>query len=256
MAVLKQLVYALLDLFSFYKGIPRTISGFRIRFPARWFRYFEPDYEKENVLFLQNTVKPGHTGIDVGAHLGLMSVIAAQLSGPNGRVFAFEPSPSTFSVLKKVCGLNRFAPQITCIQAAVTEKAEEVSFYLSSDKGSNSNSLVQKHALNRTAIRIPGISLDVFAEEQKLSRLDWIKIDAEGSELSVLRGATTCMSRFRPAMVLAIHPRLIKNNGHEIAAIYRLLSAQRYTVLYKGQVLSEQAFCGIPDFFDVHLLPA
>jgi len=255
MEKIKSLIYSLVDVLSFGKGIKRNISGFNIYFPARWSRYFESDYEAENIEFLKENVKPGDVVFDIGAHLGLMSVISSQLSGPNGKVYAFEPSPSTFDLLKKVLALNSGQSLVIPEQMAITNKVGKLNFYLSSDIGSNSNSLVEKHPLNRDAIQIPCTTLDAFAKEHHITLIHLIKIDAEGSELEVLQGAKEVLLNQRPKVILAIHPRLIRNNANEPRDIYKLISSLNYRVFFKKKELDENGFCSIEDFFDVHLLP-
>jgi hypothetical protein len=91
---IKNIIYGAVDMVTFGKGIPRTINGFRILFPPKWFRYFESDYESANVAFLKTNCKEGMRVMDIGAHIGLLSVTAGQLAGPSGKVYAFEPAGS------------------------------------------------------------------------------------------------------------------------------------------------------------------
>jgi FkbM family methyltransferase len=255
MELIKQLLYSILDVLSFGKGIKRNISGFSIYFPARWSRYFESDYEQENIAFLKAQVKPGDVVFDIGAHLGLMSVIASQLSGPSGKVYAFEPSPSTFDLLKKVLRLNSTPNSVIPEQMAITNTVGKLRFFLSSDPGSNSNSLVEKHHLDRAAVEINCTSLDTYSKTNHIRSIAFIKIDAEGSELQVLQGAEAVLQVQRPKLILAVHPRLIRNNGNEPREIFSYINALNYTILYKQKELDEAGFCSIEDFFDVHLLP-
>jgi len=255
MEKIKSLIYSFIDLLSLGKGVKRNISGFNIYFPARWSRYFESNYEDENIAFLKEHVKAGHMVFDIGAHLGLMSVISSQLSGPEGKVYAFEPSPSTFDLLKKVLALNSGYSPVVPEQMAISNTIGNIRFYLSSDLGSNSNSLVEKHPLNRSAVEIKCTTLDAYAEKNHLTAIALIKIDAEGSELQVLQGAEKVLRTQRPKVILAIHPRLIRNNNNQPRDIFSFLTSLNYTVQYKKKELDESAFCSIEDFFDVHLLP-
>lgn len=87
---LKELAYRVGDVLTFGRGVPRHISGQILRIPLRYFRYFPADYELNNIKFIHNYVHRDMTVVDVGAHIGLMSVILAQKVGPGGRVIAFE----------------------------------------------------------------------------------------------------------------------------------------------------------------------
>lgn len=255
MEKIKSLIYSFVDVLSFGKGLKRNISGFNIYFPARWSRYFESNYEAENVAFLKEHLKPGDVVFDVGAHLGLMSVISSQLSGPSGKVYAFEPSPSTFDLLRKVLALNTGQAPVVAEQMAVSNTVGTIRFYLSSDLGSNSNSLVEKHHLNRDAVEVACTTIDAYVKKQDIDLIHLLKIDAEGSELQVLQGAKEVLLSQRPNVILAIHPRLIRNNSNEPRDIYKLISSLNYRVFFKKKELDENSFCSIEDFFDVHLLP-
>src|SRR3712207_5734051 len=103
----KSVVYGALDISTSRRGIKRTIGGEEIRFPARWFRYYEADYEPETFSFLRANLKEGQTALDIGAHIGLFSVVMARLVGASGHVFSFEPTPLTNEVLKETVRLNR-----------------------------------------------------------------------------------------------------------------------------------------------------
>jgi FkbM family methyltransferase len=255
MEIIKQLAYSLVDFLSLGKGIRRTICGFTIYFPARWSRYFEKDYESENIHFLKEHLVPGAVVFDVGAHLGLLSVIASQLVGEKGKVYAFEPSPSTFQLLQKVIRLNSVYAPILPQAMALTNQKGVLKFYVSENPGSNSNSLVEKHHLNRRVLEIPCTSLDEFVKEQQIPNVSLIKIDAEGSELQVLLGARELLLSQRPNVILAVHPRLIRNNNNQPLDVFKLISELQYETYYKGYLLNEANFCAIDDFFDVHLTP-
>ena len=251
----KTLVYQVLDAVTFYKGFACHVNGFKIYFPAKWFRYFENDYEKENILFLKEQIKPGMTVIDIGAHLGLMSVICAQLTGKTGKVYGFEPTSATFAVLTEVIRLNGKQDVIFPQNKAVSNFIGELDFFIDNNEGSNANSLVSRSDKKRSTRKMDVITLDAFVTGQAIGQLDLVKIDAEGSELDVLLGSRKSLEQFRPRMILALHPDLIRNNGQSLAAIYDLLIKLNYQVFFKAQRLSKDAFCATKDLFDVHLLP-
>jgi FkbM family methyltransferase len=254
MKKIKIIIYSLLDRLIFTKGVKRTINGFDIYFPSRWSRYFEGDYEQENVLFLKKAIKPGSVVLDIGAHLGLISIISSTLAGNTGKVFAFEPTPDTFRFLKKNLSLNH-ATNVEPINKAIAKSKGHVDFFITPDEGSNANSLVSIGSRQRKPIKIETISVDDFAESIPLQKIDLIKIDAEGTEYDVLLGAKNSIGRFRPSIILAIHPSLIRNNNQDTGDIYDLIKTFGYSVMYKEKNLDKNSFCKINDFFDVHLIP-
>lgn len=251
----KNIIYSIVDLIILGKGLPCSVNGFTVKFPAKWFRYFENDYEKENILFLKENCKPNMIVFDIGAHLGLMSIICSQLINKKGKVYSFEPTPKTFEVLKEVIKINKVSDIVIPINKAVSNETKKIDFYLSADEGSNSNSLVSKNHRDRKPIQIDVTSLDIFAKENDITQIDVIKIDAEGSEYDVLLGAKNIISSFKPKMILALHPPLIKNNGHNIEDIYAFLIQQNYIIKLNGSIIEKNEFCTKEDFFDVHLTP-
>ncbi len=255
MSSLKNSIYNVIDLLTLNKGFTRTINNYNIRFPAKWARYFENDYEKENIAFLTKACKPGMTVIDIGAHLGLMSVIIAKLVGPKGKVYAFEPTPGTFLILKKIIALNKFNDIISPINKAASNFTGLVDFFIDENEGSNANSLVNRSDKNRTSQKTQVDTLDNIVTDLKLQKLDLIKIDAEGSELDVLEGAKAVVLKYKPIIVLAIHPPLIKNNNQKTEDIYDLILSFGYSINYRNEILAKDAFCSKTDFFDVHLMP-
>jgi FkbM family methyltransferase len=253
MNTIKNIIYKLVDILTLDKGLSCNVNGFKIKFPAKWFRYFENDYEKENIEFLKKVCKPEMIVFDIGAHLGLMSMICAQLMKKLGKVYAFEPTPKTFEILEKVIGLNKAFEVVIPINKAVAKDNTTFDFYLSSNEGSNSNSLVSKNHRDRKPIKIHVTSLDLFVAENSVPKVDLIKIDAEGSEYDVLLGAQNVIAKYKPIIILALHPPLIVNNNQDITNIYDFLTNHNYTIIHDNKVMSKHDFCTKQDFFDVHL---
>ena len=119
MNILKETAYAALDAVTFGKGVSRTIGGEVIRFPAKWSRYYEPDYEPETFRFFRENLHSGDTFLDIGAHIGLFTVLGARIVGPQGRVFSFEPTPFTRSVLQEIVCIVGIAIEFGCRDGGV-----------------------------------------------------------------------------------------------------------------------------------------
>nr|MBP7476588.1 hypothetical protein [Pyrinomonadaceae bacterium] len=109
MSVVKDLAYKTLDAVTLGRGMSRQINGETIRFPAKWSRYYEDDYEPETFRFFRENLKEGDTVLDIGGHIGLFAVVTARLVGNSGSVFSFEPTPLTRGVMKEVVDLNGVA---------------------------------------------------------------------------------------------------------------------------------------------------
>ncbi|MFQ6016731.1 MAG: FkbM family methyltransferase [Kiloniellaceae bacterium] len=165
--------------------------------------------------------------LDVGAHIGLVSLPMSRAVAPGGRVYVFEPADFNRALLRRHVALNG-ADNIEVVGDLVGERDEnEVAFY---EKDADTG-------LNTVAVR-PGqssffktrkrqICLDTFCERRGLEP-DVIKIDVEGAEVGVLRGAVRTLRRFRPIIFLSVHPRQLRLLGHDVAELSRLIGEFGY----------------------------
>jgi FkbM family methyltransferase len=245
----KTIVYGVADVLTLGRGIPRRIDAETIRFPPRFCRYYEADYEPETFRFLRRACRPGETILDIGAHIGLFAVVIGRLVGPTGRVFAFEPTPGTRRVLERTVRLNGCEAWVEVRPEAVSGARGRAEFHDTEDLGSNANSLVatRRHS---SSIPVDTIRVDDFVAERGLT-VSCLKIDVEGAELGVLEGARATLRRDRPAMSLALHPEAIRASGASLRAIWQLLDDHEYRVARGGAEVQGEWFCRQEDLFDV-----
>lgn len=253
--VIKESAYKVLDFFTFGRGMKITINGFKLRFPTRYFRRFPSNYELDNYEFLKKHCKLGDTVIDVGAHLGLFSVCAWQCTGKKGKVYAFEPTPTTHRLLRQTIHINQADDYIHPVQAAVAEKKGTVTFYLGEGDINVSNSIILYPERNRQGYEVPMIALDEFVKERGIDKVDFMKIDAEGAELRVLYGARNILERNKPVCILGMHTKSIQKFGDSVEAIWNFIADCGYRVEFEGAQMSKDDFCSRVGLFEVHLLP-
>ena len=248
---LRNTAYALLDLITLKRGVTRKINNIKVRFPAKWSRYYPGDYEVENYSFLQQQVKTGMHILDIGAHIGLFSTCSSQMAGPTGKIICFEPTPGTFSILKNTLRLNH-CDNVIARQAAVSDKEGTATFYVSQTAGCNSNSLVKNKSGNQlTAYDVQLVTIDSIVAEYNLLP-SVIKIDAEGAELDVLKGGIKTFKDHKPVLILGLHPAFITQKGDSQEAIWNLLSANEYQVRMYDKNMTKTDFCNRAKLFDVH----
>jgi FkbM family methyltransferase len=237
--------YLIIDLITLKKGINRTINGFEYRFPVKWSRYYEQGYESSTFQFFKENIKKGDTILDIGAHIGLYSIPFSKLTGDSGKVFCFEPTQSTFSVLNEIVKLNK----LYNIQT-INEAIDEI-FNLTSDtgEGSNANSIVN---ISRTenSIELSATSIDDFRRKNNL-KIDAIKIDVEGAELNALKGARNTFFEDRPYGILALHPKNILDFNHSLEDIWSLLIDYKLEITHNGNIISKDEFCNHTLLFDI-----
>jgi FkbM family methyltransferase len=131
--------------------------------------------------------------IDIGSNIGLMSLHAAKILGGSGRVLSFEPQPSTYDILRKNIKLNHFA-NIEAVNIAIGSTNGTVDIYDNMEINRGSASLIKpNHTESSNQISIK--SLDKYLEEHRINcNINCIKIDVEGWELEVLKGANKTLS--------------------------------------------------------------
>jgi FkbM family methyltransferase len=253
---MKELIYKIVNFFTFGKGLRKRFHGHAVWLPTRYVNYFPAGYEKDNFDFLTAAVKQGDTVLDVGAHIGLFAVIASKLTGANGKVIAFEPAPATFNLLQQTVKINNAGNTITTIQKAVGSEPGKTTFFISDSVADNSNSLVSylgDRPLNGIDIDIT--SIDTVVAEQQLSRVNFIKIDVEGAEYDTLRGAAQTFKRFAPHAIVAIHPVPIVAKGDKLEDIYDFIVALNYRITVDEKPLSREDFLKNKELIDLHIYP-
>lgn len=165
--------------------------------------YFEGGGEPEVQEVLQKHLRPGMTFYDVGANIGLFSLIGAQLVGAKGRVVAFEADPEIASRLREHTTRNELA-WATVEEKAVWSEAKLVYFARIDPQTSPDRGL--GHVVEsggRDAIEVRAVSLDDFTLTNPAP--DFIKCDVEGAEVEVFRGSRRLLREKRPVIVCEMH---------------------------------------------------
>ena len=153
--------------------------------------------------------------VDVGANVGLFSCLAAARIRDGGRVVAFEPIPANLGYLRRNIDQNGYSDRVQIEARAVGEHVGTVDIFMV--KGSiGTHSVSARNAANSTeSVCVPTTSLDTYAEENALTRIDALKVDVEGYEGHVLRGATAVLKRHRPSLFVEFVPAHLSNCGFE-----------------------------------------
>jgi FkbM family methyltransferase len=166
--------------------------------------YLAGNYEPTLWRVLQSHLTPGAVFYDVGAHIGLFSLIAARNLGVQGSVFVFEPDPSNVRRIEEHASRNRL-DALEIIPKAVwftdgRMKFQRACFQSSMNRGAIAE---DNSAASESAIEVETVSLDSFGSEHPLPSI--IKIDVEGSEATVLRGSEGIFRSAKPVVFCEIH---------------------------------------------------
>jgi FkbM family methyltransferase len=173
-------------------------------------------YEPAKVARLREWLRPGMTFVDVGVNKGDFSLIAARAMQDRGRVLAFEPEPENCAWIRRSVERNRYR-SIELFELALGDEDGEAVLYLGERSGWHT--LVPGVAgRGHDSITVAVRTLDGVLAERAVDRVDAIKIDVEGGELGVLRGAAAALGGDHPLLVLLdIHPPI--TDAREVCAM-------------------------------------
>lgn len=160
-------------------------------------RFVKGTYEPIQSEAFQRLIRPGSVVFDVGAHVGYYTVLSSVLAGTRGQVIAFEPLPANLKYLRRHLKLNDCA-NVRVLTNCVGEGSSIARFDDSHGTGVG-------HLANDGTLEVQVRSLDEMVESGELPIPTFIKIDVEGAELQVLKGAERLLRRHRPTLVLSTH---------------------------------------------------
>lgn len=150
-------------------------------------------------------LRPGMVVYDVGANVGFFTVIAARLCCPEGHVVAFEPLPENFERIRHNVALNNFQNVMVCCEA-LSDTDGKALFQVSAEPTWGNLVGVGKDIDQKTGtIEVNVSRLDLLVQTDELPVPDLIKIDVEGAEAQVLRGAEDTLRRTRPLLLVELH---------------------------------------------------
>jgi len=166
-------------------------------------------------------VREGCVVVDVGANIGYYTLLAAKLMGDKGLVYSIEPEPVNYKNLVRNVELNNMANVVT-LNIAAGEVEGIATLYLSESSGSHST--IFSRGGDCGAIEVPIKPLDSVIP----SRVDVIKIDTEGADLRVLRGAEKIITTYHPTILVECWEEGLIKAGGGIEALWDFLQGHNY----------------------------
>jgi FkbM family methyltransferase len=204
---------------------------------------------QEVVDELREFLRPGDVAIDIGAHTGDSTLPIALATGPDGLVLALEPNPYVFAVLAQNATLNPGKAAIVPLNFAATAESGPIEFEYSDAGFCNGG---RHHGISRWrhghafTLTVKGENLERYLEAQHadlVPRIRYIKVDAEGYDLTVLQSLAGLIERVRPYVRAEVF-KLTREPQRQ--ALFRFFADRGYTVMrligetdYQGQVLAE-----------------
>jgi FkbM family methyltransferase len=199
-----------------YAPIPVRIRMSETEQVAFWWSYVVPFFDAHrgffdywghdlgDIRYLWRALKPGMVFLDIGAHHGLYTLVAAKRLGADGTVVAFEPSPHEFRRLRLHVRLNGMRSVRAEPLALGAEGSKRTFFQIVS--GDNTRGGLRPPAssdrISETSVETA--RLDDYVERLALDRVDLVKLDVEGGELEVLQGASSILAKFRPVFICEV----------------------------------------------------
>ena len=167
--------------------------------------------------------------MDIGAHIGLVSLPLSGSIASNGVVYSFEPATANKAFLEEHLKSNNISNVEVISDLVGDVELEAVEFFESTtDSGMNTIASLGSHRDYQTSTKRQ-ITLDRFCSDRNLSP-ELIKIDTEGAEVGILKGATNTLRKHRPVMYLSVHPRHIIELGSTVDELEQLLQNLNYKV--------------------------
>ena len=184
-------------------------------------------FEPRESAQIRAYLKPGMTFVDVGANVGYYTLLAASLVGRGGRVLAFEPSPYAFDRLAETIKRNNLS-QVCAVQSGLGDASGEAQLF-SPLSGNHSPSMVSNGV--GSPINVPVRRLDDWLAEHEVDRVDLMKIDIEGFEPNVIKGAAECVRQGRLRAILCeFNKYWLEMNGSSPSQLYHLLTRSGFVL--------------------------
>ncbi len=191
---------------------------------VEWNIYFKNEVEPREKLF--SIVRHGMTVIDIGANVGEITLNMAKRVGENGKVFSFEPSSTNHHKCSRNISLNE--PLIKTIELYSFGLGENTTsgFLEVNDKNN-----FGMNSISNSGEKIELQKLDVVVIEKNISKIDLIKLDVEGYELKVLKGAEKSIKQFHPKLFIELDNELLKKQGDSALSLLNWLQENDYKII-------------------------
>lgn len=221
----------------------KTLYGFKLfidpifdKGVERWI-YNNGTYEAGTLWCFNFLIKPNDNIIDAGANIGLTSIYASKLVGLKGIIYGFEPLPSTFEILCKNIRINRIN-NIVPLKLALSDYNGKGSIYPNIHINRGAASL-NSSQVKQNPIEVEVKTLNSWIKENNVLKIDFIKIDVEGSELELLRGATDLFQQ-SPKPTICMEYSKEVSRGNNINDLFDFLKNELGYMLFKSKLGKEK----------------
>jgi FkbM family methyltransferase len=197
-----------------------------------WAVFSTGAFEPNEFRFLEDTLRPGMTVLDIGANIGLYSLFASRKVGPTGNELAIEASSREFAKLEDNISLNR-ARNISSFSFAVSNRRSTTQIRVATEDHAGNNSLggfAYEQIKLAHIENVETFTLDEITARHCPARIDFIKMDIEGAELFALSGARKTIERSHPLMLIEVSDRSLSRQNCTSGQLLDLLESFGYTL--------------------------
>jgi FkbM family methyltransferase len=192
-------------------------------------------YEQDAIAFVSRVLRPGDTAIDVGGHIGFFTMQMAAMVGPSGRVHAFEPLESNADLLERSIAENRFGDRVIFERAAVGAASGSATLTFPAETlNSGGAYLLRRGTAPLTGNETRNVRTVALDDVDIRRPVRLIKMDVEGAEPQVVRGAERLLRQDRPIVLSELHPiqldRASAVTADEFLAQMRALGYRAHTI--------------------------
>jgi FkbM family methyltransferase len=210
--------------------------------------YLKKSFEHDEIEFFKKRLagRAAPVVLDVGANIGWHTINWAR-ELPGGRVHAFEPTPKTLELLRRNIAQNGLR-NVEVVPLAVSDKSGSAKFYECEDDAYNSLQDTKLKKVIRSS-DVTVTTLDEYAAESKLDSVALIKIDVEGFDTAVIRGAMATIARFKPDLMVEITSRIEGVSPVDAIELLRPLGYRAYVFQFGKPVAYERPDPRFYNFF-------
>jgi FkbM family methyltransferase len=180
-------------------------------------------YEPNETRVMMGIVTSGMTVVDIGANIGYYTLLFARAVGEGGLVYAFEPAPETFALLRRNLHVNKLDRIVELHEEALSDNEGGGELFINEYNKGN-NRLYDSGGMRSAPIRLK--RLDDVVPISK--HVDFIKMDIEGAEVLALRGMHKLLARDKPTIVMEYWPRRFKKLNTTAEEMFEMLEALGY----------------------------
>lgn len=195
--------------------------------------YYAGELDRKITWICSRLIRPGDTVLDIGANIGMITVAMAKLVGSEGRVHSFEPNPSMIGLLRQAIARNHLS-NVRLHPVALGPQPATLELRIPRMNSGAASLVRNRHDSDCEIVNVPVRQLDSVAMSEGIRSIRLIKIDVEGYEAEVLRGADTLLERMRPDAILFELNEHVEGPIHNVPVIkilmerdYEFLAIQR-----------------------------